>query len=131
MKTSRRVLFLPPSDAYVRSFLYLIDTLAIFYYTKLWVIQPYLWPQIEFLYSRGQNPGIFAFHYNLSHWDQDHGTLENSCLHWILTVDSLVEGLFLNLRCTAPKCLHNPGLMPHTTQQARQKKKKKQPIFSK
>ena len=54
LNTSRRVLFLPPSDSYVRSFLYLIDTLIKFYYTKLWVIQPYLWPQIEFFSSGGQ-----------------------------------------------------------------------------
>ena len=34
LKTSREVLFLPPSDAYVRSFLYLLYTLIKFYYTK-------------------------------------------------------------------------------------------------
>ena len=33
-KTSRGVLFLPPSDAYVRSFLYLLYTLIKLYYTK-------------------------------------------------------------------------------------------------
>ena len=32
--TSKRVLFLPPSDVYVRSFLYLIYTLTKLYYTK-------------------------------------------------------------------------------------------------
>ena len=32
--TSKGVLFLPPSDAYVRSFLYLIYTLIKLYYTK-------------------------------------------------------------------------------------------------
>ena len=32
--TSKGVLFLPPSDAYVRSFLYLLYTLIKFYYTK-------------------------------------------------------------------------------------------------
>ena len=32
--TSKGVLFLPPSDVYVRSFLYLLYTLIIFYYTK-------------------------------------------------------------------------------------------------
>ena len=31
---SKRVLFLPPSDAYVRSFLYLLYTLIKLYYTK-------------------------------------------------------------------------------------------------
>ena len=32
--TSKRVLFLPPSDPYVRSFLYLLYTLKKLYYTK-------------------------------------------------------------------------------------------------
>jgi len=32
--TSKWVLFLPPSDAYVRSFLYLLYTLVKLYYTK-------------------------------------------------------------------------------------------------
>ena len=34
VNTSKRVLFLPPSDAYVRSFLYLLYTLIKLYYTK-------------------------------------------------------------------------------------------------
>ena len=34
LQTSRGVLFLPPSDAYVRSFLYLLYTLIKLYYTK-------------------------------------------------------------------------------------------------
>ena len=34
LKTSRGVLFLPPSDAHVRSFLYLLYTLIKLYYTK-------------------------------------------------------------------------------------------------
>ena len=34
LKTSRGVLFLPPSDAYVRSFLYLLYTLVKLYYTE-------------------------------------------------------------------------------------------------
>ena len=33
-RTSKGVLFLPPSDAYVRSFLYLLYTLIKLYYTK-------------------------------------------------------------------------------------------------
>ena len=33
INTSKRVLFLPPSDAYVRSFLYLLYTLIKLYYT--------------------------------------------------------------------------------------------------
>ena len=34
VNTSKQVLFLPPSDAYVRSFLYLLYTLINLYYTK-------------------------------------------------------------------------------------------------
>ena len=34
INTSNRVLFLPPSDAYVRSFLYLLYTLVKLYYTQ-------------------------------------------------------------------------------------------------
>ena len=34
LKTNRGVLFLPPSDAYVRSSLYLLYTLIKLYYTK-------------------------------------------------------------------------------------------------
>ena len=47
------MLFLPPFDAYVRSFLYLLFTLIKLYYTKLWAIKPCLWPQIEFFFSSG------------------------------------------------------------------------------
>ena len=32
--TNKRALFLPPSDAYIRSFLYLLYTLIKLYYTK-------------------------------------------------------------------------------------------------
>ena len=34
VNTSKWVLFLPPSDAYIRSFLYLLYTLIKLYYTK-------------------------------------------------------------------------------------------------
>ena len=34
VNTNKRVLFLPPSDAFVRSFLYLLYTLIKLYYTK-------------------------------------------------------------------------------------------------
>ena len=47
------VLFLPPSDAYVRRFLYLLYTLIKLYYTKFWAIKPHLSPQIEFFSSGG------------------------------------------------------------------------------
>ena len=65
MKTSRGVLFLPPSDAYVRSFLYLLYTLIKLYYTKALSNQAYLWPQIEFFFSEAKNPGVFSFSNNL------------------------------------------------------------------
>ena len=52
--TSKGVLFLPPSDAYVRSFLYLLYTLIKLYYTKFWAIKPRLWPRTEIFSSRGQ-----------------------------------------------------------------------------
>ena len=51
--TSKEVLFLPPSDAYVRNSLYLLYTLIKLYYTKLWVIKPRLWPWIEFFPNSG------------------------------------------------------------------------------
>ena len=53
VNTSKRVLFLPPSDAYVRSFLYLLYTLIKLYYTKAPSDQACLWPRIEF-FSGGQ-----------------------------------------------------------------------------
>ena len=54
VNTSKRALFLPPSDAYVRSFLYLLYTLIKNFITqKLWAIKPHLWPRIEFS-PRGQ-----------------------------------------------------------------------------
>ena len=52
--TSKGVLFLPPSDAYVRSFLYLLYTLVKLYYTKALSNQACLWPRIEFFSSGGQ-----------------------------------------------------------------------------
>ena len=52
--TSKGVLFLPPSDAYVKSFLYLLYTLIKLYYTRLCAIKPHFWPRIEFFSSGGQ-----------------------------------------------------------------------------
>ena len=52
--TSKGVLFPPPSDAYVRSCLYLLYTLIKLYYTKALAIKPRLWPQIESFSSGGQ-----------------------------------------------------------------------------
>ena len=54
LKTSRGVLFLPPSDAYVKSFLCLLYTLIKLYYTKAQIDQASIWPQIEFFFSGGQ-----------------------------------------------------------------------------
>ena len=51
---SKGVLFVPPSDVYIRGFLYLCYTLIKLYYTKLRVIKPCLWSQIEFFSSGGQ-----------------------------------------------------------------------------
>ena len=60
------VLFLPPSDAHVRSFLYLLYTLIKLYYQKLWAIQPRLWPRIESDSSRGQESRRFIVQQHLS-----------------------------------------------------------------
>ena len=58
LKTSRGVLFLPSSDAYVRSFLYLLYTLIKLCYTKLWAIKPHVWLRIEFFSFGAKNPGV-------------------------------------------------------------------------
>ena len=56
------VLFLPLSDAYVRSFLYLLYTLIKLYYTKALINQALSPPEAK-------NPGTFAwFSNNLSYW---------------------------------------------------------------
>ena len=52
--TSKGLLFLPPSDAYVRSFLYLLYTLIKLYYTKVLSDQALSLARIEFFPSRGQ-----------------------------------------------------------------------------
>ena len=52
--TSRGVLFLPPFDAHVRSFLYLLYTLIKLYYTKALSSQALLLARIEFFSSGGQ-----------------------------------------------------------------------------
>ena len=54
LKTSRGVLFLPSSDVYVRSFLYLFYTLINVITQKFWAIKPHFWPLIEFFSSGGQ-----------------------------------------------------------------------------
>ena len=54
VNTSKRVLFLPPSDAYVRSFLYLLYTLIKLYYTKALSDQASSLAPIEFFSSGGQ-----------------------------------------------------------------------------
>ena len=52
--TSRGVLFLPPSDVYVRSFLYLLYTLIKLYCTKALSNPSLSLAQIEFFSSGGQ-----------------------------------------------------------------------------
>ena len=52
--TSKRVIFLPSSDVYVRRFLYLLYTSIKGYYTKALSNQACLWPWIEFFSSGAQ-----------------------------------------------------------------------------
>ena len=52
--TSKGILFLPPSDAYVRSFLYILYTLIKLYYTKALSDQASSLARIEFFSSGGQ-----------------------------------------------------------------------------
>ena len=52
--TSKGVLFQPPFDAYVRSFLYLLYTLIKLYYTKALSDQASSQAWIEFVSSGGQ-----------------------------------------------------------------------------
>ena len=52
--TSKGVLFLPPSDAYVKSFLYLLYTLIKLYYTKALSDQASSLARTEFFSSGGQ-----------------------------------------------------------------------------
>ena len=72
LKSSRGVLFLPPSDAYVRRFLYLLYTLIKLYYTKALSDQALsLAPDWILLLQRPRTPGSFrgsatAFHYDFS-----------------------------------------------------------------
>ena len=68
VNTSKQVLFLPPSDAYVRSFLYLLYTLIKLYYTKALSDQALsLAPDWILLLRGSKNPGVFAwFNNNLS-----------------------------------------------------------------
>ena len=54
VNTSKGVLFLPSSDAYVRSFLYLLYTLIKLYYTKALSDQASSLARIEFFSSGGQ-----------------------------------------------------------------------------
>ena len=76
LKTSSGALFLPPSDVYVRSFLYLFYTLIKLYYTKApsdkastlvmdWI--PLLWrPRISVSLTAQQQPFIYMCVYVLS-----------------------------------------------------------------
>ena len=69
LKTSRGALFLPPSEAYVRSFLYLLYTLIKLYYTKALRNQASsLAADWILLLLRPRIPAIFSFSNNLSSW---------------------------------------------------------------
>ena len=57
--TSKWVFFLPPSDAYVRSFLYLLYTLIKLYYTKALSDQA-SGPRLISSPPGAKNPGVFA-----------------------------------------------------------------------
>ena len=66
--TSKRVLFLPLSDVYVRSFLYLLYTLTKLYYTKALSGQVSSWAPDWILLLRGPRiPVSLWFNNNLSH----------------------------------------------------------------
>ena len=66
LKDSRGALFLPPSDAYVRSFIYLFYTLIKRYHTKALSNQA---SSFEFLSSGGQESWhLSGFSNNLSSW---------------------------------------------------------------
>ena len=59
--TSKRVLFLPPFDAYVRSFLYLLYTLIKLYYTKSSERSSLVsGPGLNSSPPGAKNPGVFA-----------------------------------------------------------------------
>ena len=65
--TSKGLLFLPPSDAYVRSFLYLLYTLIKLYYTKAELQSLVSGPRLNSSPSEAKNPSVFAwFSSNLS-----------------------------------------------------------------
>ena len=60
VNTSKQVLFLPPSDAYVRRFLYLLYTLIKLYYTKALSDQASsLGPGLNSSPPGAKNPGVF------------------------------------------------------------------------
>ena len=71
--TSKGALFLPPSDAYVRSFLYLLYTLIKLYYTKALSDQASsLAPDLILLLQRPRIPASLrgsatTFHYQKNH----------------------------------------------------------------
>ena len=57
---------MPPSDAYVRSFLYLLYTLIKLYYTKALSDPASSLAPIEFVSSGGQESRVLSFSNNLS-----------------------------------------------------------------
>ena len=68
LKSSSGVLFLPPSDTYVRSFLYLLYTLIKLYYTKALRDQASSLAPHWILLLRGPRIPATWFHNNLSSW---------------------------------------------------------------
>ena len=80
LKTSRGVLFLPPSNAYVRSFLYLLYTLIKLYYTKALSGQASSLAPDWILFLRGPRIPASWFNNNLSVAQLYDFTLS----HWIV-----------------------------------------------
>ena len=60
VNTSKRVLFLPPSDVYVRSFLYPLYTLIKLYYTKALSDQAISGPRLN-SFPEAKNPSVFLW----------------------------------------------------------------------
>ena len=60
VNTSKWVLFLPPSDAYVKSFLYLLYTLIKLYYTKALSDQASSGSGLNSSPLGAKNPGVFT-----------------------------------------------------------------------
>ena len=83
VNTSKRVLFLPPSDAYVRSFLYLLYTLIKLYYTKALSDQASsLAP--DWILLRGPRIPVYSRDSTTTFHHQDSGVKHDFFSFWIL-----------------------------------------------